>query len=116
MHDLDPVEALGLHLATGDLPEGVPAGHPGVARPRVGAGVDRLMASGPGDRVEPSDTHRASLALTDRGVSLRQEIETETDRAAVYAYEALSRTGAPTCERWSARSVGPWCDAAGFGF
>jgi hypothetical protein len=116
LHDLDPVEALGLHLATGDLPEAFLRSTRGWPDADWNAGVDRLVARGLVVRVDPSDTHRASLALTDRGNALRQEIEEETDRAAVYAYQALGEersTELRTLVRPFSRAV---VDAAGFGF
>ena len=116
LHDLDPVGALGLHLATGDLPEGFLRGTRGWPDPEWEAGVDRLIGRGLVVRVQPSDTHRASLALTDQGAALRQDIEDQTDRAAVYAYEALGEarcTDLRTLVRPFSRAV---VDAAGFGF
>ena len=116
MHDLDPVEALGLHLATGDLPEAFLKGTRGWPDAAWEAGVDRLVARGLVTRVEPTDSHRATVALTERGVSLREAIETETDRAAVYAYEALSDDECSelrTLARPFSRAV---VQAAGFGF
>ncbi len=68
------------------------------------------------ERVKPSDTHRASLALTDRGLELREAIEVQTDRSAVYAYESLGEEGCAElrtlCRPFSRAVVG----AAGFGF
>ena len=115
-HDLDPVEALGLHLATGDLPEGFLRATRGWPDGDWEAGVDRLMARGLVARVEPSEAHRASLALTDGGAALRERIEEETDRSAVHAYEALGEAGCAELRalvRPFSRSV---VDAAGFGF
>ena len=116
LHDLDPVEALGLHLAMGDLPEAFLRGTRGWPDPAWEAGVDRLVARGLVNRVEPSETHRTTVALTGRGTALREEIETETDRAAVYAYEALGEEGCSelrTLARPFSRAV---VEAAGFGF
>ena len=115
-HDLDPVEALGLHLATGDLPEAFLRTTRGWPDDDWGAGVDRLVARGLVVRVEPSEAHRASLALTDRGTSLREHIEDETDRSTVHAYEALGEAGCAELRalvRPFSRAV---VDAAGFGF
>ncbi len=116
MHDLDPVEALGLHLATGDLPEAFLKGTRGWPDADWEAGVDRLVARGLVTRVEPGDTHRATVALTERGTILREEVETETDRTAASAYEALGDEGCTelrTLARPFSRAV---VDAAGFGF
>jgi DNA-binding MarR family transcriptional regulator len=78
--------------------------------------VDRLVARGLVTRVEPSGTHRATVALTEQGTSLREAIEEETDRAAVFAYEALGETQCSelrTLARPFSRAV---VEAAGFGF
>ena len=67
-------------------------------------------------RVEPSETHRATVALTDRGATVREAIEAETDRAAAYAYEALGEEECSelrTLARPFSRAV---VEAAGFGF
>ena len=116
MHDLDPVEALGLHLATGELPEAFLRGSRGWPDADWEAGVDRLVDRGLVTRVEPSETHRATVALTDRGATMREAIEAETDRAAAYAYEALGEEECSelrTLARPFSRAV---VDAAGFGF
>jgi hypothetical protein len=116
MHDLDPVEALGLHLATGDLPEAFLKGTRGWPDADWEAGVDRLAARHLVTRVEPSSTHRATVALTEQGTALREGIETETDRAAAFAYEALGEEECSelrTLARPFSRAV---VEAAGFGF
>ena len=116
MHDLDPVEALGLHLATGDLPEAFLKGTRGWPDAAWEAGVDRLVARDLVTRVEPTGSHRATVALNDRGASLREEIEAETDRASLYAYEALSEDECSelrTLARPFSRAV---VEAAGLGF
>jgi hypothetical protein len=116
LHDLDAVEALGLHLATGDLPEAFLKGTRGWPDAEWEAGVDRLVARGLVDRVEPNQAHRATVALTERGTSLREEIEAATDRAASYAYETLGDEGCAelrTLARPFSRAV---VEAAGFGF
>jgi len=115
-HDLDPVEALVLHLATGDLPEAFLRATRGWPDDDWEAGVDRLVARGLVTRVEPSEAHRASLVLTDDGTTLRQGIEEETDRSAVHAYEDLGEAGCAELRalvRPFSRTV---VDAAGFGF
>jgi hypothetical protein len=115
MHDLDPVEALGLHLATGELPEGFLRASRGWPDAPWEAGVDRLVDRGLVERVETGPEHRASLALTDEGATLRAEIEDITDRLAVYPYEALGDeacTELRSLARPFSRAV---VDAAGFG-
>jgi DNA-binding MarR family transcriptional regulator len=115
MHDLDPVEALALHVATGELPETFLRGTRGWHDAEWEAGVDRLSSRGLAERVEPSETHRASLVLTDTGKDLRQRIEDATDQLAVFPYEALGEEECAelrTTARPFSRAV---VDAAGFG-
>jgi hypothetical protein len=116
LHDLDPVEALALHLATGDLPEGFLRSTRGWPDPEWDRGVDRLVARGLVERVEPSDSHRASVALSDRGSELREVIEVQTDRAAVYAYETLGEEGCAELRNLARPFSRTVVDAAGFGF
>ncbi len=116
LHDLDPVEALALHLATGDLPEGFLRSTRGWPDPEWDRGVDRLVARGLVERVEPTDSHRASVALSDRGSELREVIEAQTDRAAVYAYETLGEEGCAELRNLARPFSRTVVDAAGFGF
>jgi hypothetical protein len=115
LHDLDPVEALALHLATGELPEAFLKGTRGWPDADWEAGVDRLEDRGLVVRVEPSEAHRATLAMTEEGAAVRQVIEDATDRMAVFPYEALGEDGCAelrTLTRPFSRAV---VDAAGFG-
>jgi hypothetical protein len=89
-HELDPVEALALHLATGELPEAFLKGTRGWPEAEWDAGVARLEQRGLVVPVVPSDTHRATLALTDEGTALRAAIEQRTDELSVPAYAALT--------------------------
>ena len=114
--DLDPVEALALHLATGELPEAFLRGTRGWPDVDWEAGVDRLVGRGLVQRVEPSESHASTLALTDDGQAARQEIEDGTDRLAVFAYEGLGEAGCGelrTLARPFSRAV---VAAAGLGF
>ncbi len=116
LHDLDPVEALGLHLATGDLPEAFLKGSRGWPDELWEAGIDRLVGRGLVTRVVPSSTHRATVALSDRGAGLREEIETETDRAAAYAYESLGEEGCAELRSLARPFSRAVVEAAGLGF
>jgi hypothetical protein len=116
LHDLGPVEALGLHVATGDLPEGFLRGTRGWPDSEWEDGVDRLVDRGLVTRVAPSGTHPAPLALTDGGTALRMAVEEQTDRASVGAYQPLGEEGCAelrTLARPFSRAV---VDAAGLGF
>ncbi len=113
--DLDPVEALALHLATGELPETFLRATRGWPDSDWEAGVDRLVHRGLVRRVEPGAEHQGSLALTDAGAVLRQQIEDITDRLAVFPYEALGEdecTELRALARPFSRAV---VDSAGFG-
>ncbi len=115
LHDLDPVEALALHLATGELPEAFLKGTRGWPDAEWEAGVERLAGRRLVERVQPSDTHRASLALTDDGAALRQELEDATDRAAVFPYEALGEEGCAELRALARPFSRAVVAAAGFG-
>jgi hypothetical protein len=115
LHDLDPVEALALHLATGELPEAFLKTTRGWPDAEWEAGVDRLAERGLIVRVEPGGAHPASVDLTEEGSVLRQEIEDATDRLAVFPYEALGEdecTELRSLARPFSRTV---VAAAGFG-
>ena len=116
LNDLAPVEALGLHLATGELPERFLKGTRGWPDPEWEAGVTRLEDRGLVVRVEASDTHPASLALTDDGVTLRHEIEDLTDRSALVAYEALGEEGCAELRGLARPFSRAVVEAAGLGF
>ena len=66
--------------------------------------------------LEPTDSHRASVALSDRGSELREVIEAQTDRAAVYAYETLGEEGCAELRNLARPFSRTVVDAAGFGF
>ena len=116
MHDLDPVEALVLHLATGDLPEAFLKGTRGWPDALWEDGVDRLVRRGLVTRVEPSANHGATVALTDPGRACREAIEAETDRAAVFAYEGLGEEGCAELRALARPLSRAVVDAAGLGF
>ena len=116
LHDLDPVEALGLHLATGDLPEGFLRGTRGWPDDQWEAGVDRLVSRSLVTRVEPPLAARASLALTDEGADLRERVEAATDHAAVPAYESLGEDGCAELRALARPFSRAVVDAAGLGF
>ena len=112
--DLDPVEALVMHLASGEVPgtflrdsRGWPDAD--VGRRRVPPGRPRPGRGGATDR-------RGVVPGADRaGASLRQEIEDVTDRLAVFPYEALGEEACAelrTLTRPFSRAV---VDAAGLG-
>jgi hypothetical protein len=116
LHDLGPVEALGLHLATGELPESFLRDTRGWPDEEWEEGVDRLVERGLVTRVTPSEAHPASLALTEAGAALRTAIEDQTDRAAVGAYEPLGEEGCAELRALARPFSRAVVDAAGLGF
>jgi hypothetical protein len=112
IHDLDPVEALIMHAASGDVPMGFLRSTRGWTDAEWDDGVSRLRGRG---WVEPP-TPEGGLALTTDGHSVRQRIEDVTDRRAVFPYQALGEEGCAelrTLARPFSRAV---VDAAGLGF
>jgi hypothetical protein len=114
-HDLDPVEALALHVATGELPESFLRTTRGWPDAEWEAGVDRLCGRGLVVRVDPTAAHRPSLALTDLGTSVRQGIEDATDRLAVFPYEAIGEDGCSELRSLARPFSRTVVGAAGFG-
>ncbi len=112
MHDLDPVEALVMHAASGDVPVAFLRATRGWSDVQWEAGVERLRGRG---WVEPPAGDDSALALSEAGAAVRQEIEDATDRMAVYPYQALGEVGCAelrTLVRPFSRAV---VDAAGLG-
>ncbi len=88
MHDLDPVEALVMHAASGEVPVGFLRSTRGWTDTEWDDGVARLRGRG---WVEPVEG--GGLGLTPEGTSARQRIEDVTDRLAAFPYEALGEEG-----------------------
>jgi hypothetical protein len=112
MHDLDPVEALVMHAASGDVPVAFLRATRGWSDAQWEAGVERLR--GRGWVASPAGDDPA-LALSEAGAAVRQEIEDATDRMAVYPYQALGEDGCAELRalvRPFSRAV---VDAAGLG-
>jgi hypothetical protein len=112
--DLDPVEALAMHLASGEVPGTFLRDSRGWPDAVWDAGVARLVDRG---LVETEETAngRAGPALSPEGSALRQGIEDATDRLAVFPYEALGEDACAelrTLTRPFSRAV---VDAAGLG-
>jgi hypothetical protein len=91
--DLDPVEALVLHLASGELPGTFLRVSRGWPDDRWEAGLSRLVDRRLVVRSEAATDESAGIVLSDRGIVLRQEMEDITDRLAVRPYEALGEDG-----------------------
>jgi hypothetical protein len=112
-HDLDPVEVLVMHLASGEVPGTFLRDSRGWPDAAWDAGVERLRGRG---LVAPAESFGAGgLALSEAGVSTRAVIEDTTDRLAVHPYEALGEEECAelrTLARPFSRAV---VAAAGFG-
>jgi hypothetical protein len=91
--DLDPVEALVLHLASGELPGNFLRASRAWPEDDWEAGVWRLADRGLVQRSEPTDGAPAEAVLTEQGTALRMEMEDATDRLAVHPYEAIGEDG-----------------------
>jgi hypothetical protein len=112
LHDLDPVEALVMHAASGDVQVRFLRATRGWTDAEWEAGVTRLQERGWVARPTGDDP---ALALSEAGAAVRQSIEDATDEMAVFPYEALGEeacTELRTLVRPFSRAV---VDAAGFG-
>ncbi len=116
INDLDPVEALVMHVASGDVPSAFLRATRGWSDADWDAGVERLRQRG---WVEDPDRDRAGantdLALSGTGAAVRQEIEDATDRMAVLPYEALGEEGCAELRALARPFSRAVVDAAGFG-
>ena len=112
-YELDPVEALVMHLASGELPGTFLRATRGWPDEVWDAAVDRLYRRG---LVTPASTAEgADLTLAGDGRVLRQRIEDMTDKLAVHPYGALGEEGCAelrTLARPFSRTV---VEAAGLG-
>jgi len=111
-NDLDPVEALVMHAASGEVPVPFLRGTRGWTDAEWEDGVARLRRRG---WLAPGVGDDQPLSLSDEGAAVRQAIEDRTDELALYPYEALSEE---ECDELRAL-VRPFSravvDAAGFG-
>ena len=112
-YELDPVEALVMHLASGELPGNLLRATRGWPEEVWDAAVDRLYRRG---LVTPASTAEGTdLTLAGDGRVLRQRIEDMTDKLAVHPYGALGEEGCAelrTLARPFSRTV---VEAAGLG-
>jgi len=90
--EIDGIEALVLHEATGELPISLLRRTRGWSEDEWADAAARLVARG---WLRP-DATAERLALSQDGSTVRDEIEAATDRLAVHPYEALGEDG---CER-----------------
>ncbi|MGH9080877.1 MAG: SCO6745 family protein [Acidimicrobiales bacterium] len=110
MYDLDPVEALVMHAASGEVPVRFLRSTRGWTDAEWEDGVARLRGRGWVEQAAGG-----GLALSTEGLSVRQRIEDVTDRRAVFPYQALGEDGCAelrTLARPFSRTV---VEAAGLG-
>ena len=88
-HELDGIEALVLHEATGELPGSFLRQTRGWSDGEWEAAADRLRHRG---WIRPAGTAE-HLTLSEEGAAVRQDIEVATDRLSVFAYEAIGEEG-----------------------
>jgi hypothetical protein len=86
VHGLDPVEALVMHAASGEVPVSFLRSSRGWTDEEWQAGVERLRVRG---LLEQADGDGPVPPLTPEGTALRQAIEDRTDELSVHAYQAL---------------------------
>jgi hypothetical protein len=86
--EIGPVEALILHVASGEVPIQFLKSSRAWLDEEWDAGVERLRARG---WLEGADGSR--LVLSDAGLTIRQRVEDETDVLAVYPYGAIGEDG-----------------------
>jgi len=96
MAGLDPVEALVVHVASGEVPMGFLRSSRGWSDDEWDAGVERVQDRGWLESAASDDGRGTPPPLNEKGRSARQHVEDETDRMATYAYEALGEEG---CEQ-----------------
>ena len=121
-NDLDPVEALVLHAASGEVPVAFLRASRGWPDVDWWAAVDRLVERGwlsgsdeGGDESDGDPAAGALPGLTAEGVAARAAIEAATDRMAAAPYEVLGEEACAelrTLGRPFSRAV---VDASGFG-
>jgi hypothetical protein len=112
-YELDPVEALVMHLASGEIPGTLLRDTRGWPEAIWDAAVARLVRRG---LVDPPPDAESTPTLSGDGRLLRQRIEDRTDRLAVHPYSAIGEDGCAelrTLARPFSRAV---VDAAGLGF
>jgi hypothetical protein len=112
MNDLDPVEALVMHAASGEVPVPFLRATRGWTDAEWEAGVIRLRQRG---WVAPGGGDDEPLSLSPEGATVRQAIEDRTDELALFPYQALTEEECGelrTLVRPFSHAV---VDAAGFG-
>jgi hypothetical protein len=111
--EISPVEALVVHVASGEVPIDFLKSSRGWSDAEWDAGVERVRSRG---WLDPQAGGDATLSLSEAGKTIRQRVEDETDVLAVFPYESIGEHGCAelrTLARPFSRAV---VDAAGLGF
>ena len=116
LNRLDPVEALVMHAASGEVPVAFLKDTRGWSDAEWNDGVVRLTERGWVEPAAVAVDSGTSLVLTPAGTMARQKIEDITDELAVYPYQAIGEDACAelrTIVRPYSRAV---VEAAGLGF
>jgi hypothetical protein len=89
-HGIGPVDALVMHVASGEVAEGFIRDTRGWSDEEWGSGVERLAARG---WLDQGATGGAAPTLSEEGASVRHKVEVLTDRLSLAAYEVLGEEG-----------------------
>jgi hypothetical protein len=88
--EISPVEALVVHVASGEVPIDFLKSSRGWSDEEWDAGVDRVRSRG---WLNPQADGEATLSLSEAGKTARQRVEDETDVLAVFPYESIGEDG-----------------------
>jgi hypothetical protein len=86
---IEPVEALVVHVASGEVPIDFLKSSRGWSDPEWDDGVERVRARG----WLGATGNASELSLSDAGKTVRQRVEDETDAMAVFPYQAIGEDG-----------------------
>lgn len=112
VHGLDPVEALVMHAASGEVATRFLRATRGWSDDEWDAGVERLRRRG---WLEPADGDGPAPVLSPSGAAARQAIEDATDQMAVHPYGAIGEEGCADLRALARPFSRTIVDASGFG-
>jgi hypothetical protein len=88
--EISPVEALVVHVASGEVPIDFLKSSRGVSDQEWEAGVEKVRSR---SWLNPAVGGDARLSLSEAGKTVRQRVEDETDVLAVFPYESIGEDG-----------------------
>lgn len=88
--EISPVEALVVHVASGEVPIDFLKSSRGWSDQEWDAGVERVRSRG---WLNPQASGDATLSLSEAGKTIRQRVEDETDVLATFPYGAIGEDG-----------------------